>query len=284
MMPLDQHVPGCVAIYDSGLGGLSVLKAISKRLPSERLLYYADSYYAPYGDRDPVWINQRVSEVVDFCLRQQAKAIVIACNTVTAIAIESLRSRLSIPVIAIEPGIKVAALQTASGCIGVIGTTATLASERYWSLIDRYACNNIVISQPCPGLVDYIEDNNLEGPEICALLGDFLREMKREKISSLVLACTHYSFVRPQIRKIMGGEVMIVDPVNAVARQLSRVLKSKNLLYVSNSESSGEAGKIMFVTTGNLTIAKAFIKSQLGILNDEQRLTYMSIPKRQNSI
>ena len=165
---------GPIGVFDSGVGGLSVLRRIRALLPAEDLLYLADSAYAPFGDRPTEWIRARSLQLAEWLVAQGAKALVIACNTITAAASDLLREHVAVPVIAIEPAVKPAASVTRSGVVGVLATTSTLESERFASLLTRFARGVEVVAQPCPGLVELIERGELAAPATRALVERFV--------------------------------------------------------------------------------------------------------------
>ena len=195
-----------VGVFDSGVGGLSVLRAIREELPDERLVYVADSGHAPYGDRPPGFIEQRAAAITAFLLSQDAKAVVVACNTVTGAAIESLRARFTMPIVAIEPAVKPAAAATTSGVVGVLATTVTLASSNFARLVDRFAGEVTVITQPCPGLVEQVERGEFDGFETRALVEQYVRPLLERGADTLVLGCTHYAFLTEVIREVAGPD------------------------------------------------------------------------------
>ncbi len=215
---------GPIGVFDSGVGGLSVLREIRRALPHEDVLYVADSGYAPYGDREAEFIERRSDAIVRFLLGERARAVVVACNTATGVAVDALRSRFSVPIVAIEPAIKPAAATTTSGVVGVLATTATLASSKFATLLDRHGAAVHVIVQPCPGLAEQVEDGDLDGPKTQALIARYVEPLVRQGADTLVVGCTHYTFLAPLIRACAGPEVTIVDPAPAVARELRRRL------------------------------------------------------------
>lgn len=222
-----------IGIFDSGVGGLSVLKELRRELPNEPLMYVADSGFAPYGDREPEFIVQRSEAVVRFLLAEGVKAIVVACNTATGVAVEILRRRYPLPIVAIEPAIKPAVAATRSGIVGVLATSATLASRRFASLIDRHGAPVRIVSQPCPGLVEQVELGDLDGPYTARLVESYVQRLVQDGADTLVLGCTHYSFLLPLIRATAGNEVMLIDPAAAVAREVRRQLEHARLQRVS---------------------------------------------------
>ncbi len=213
-----------VGIFDSGLGGLSVLRAVQALLPGERLVYVADSRYAPYGERDDDFIAERTLAIGEWLAAQGAKALVVACNTATAQSIALARERLAIPLIGVEPGIKPAALLSKSRVAGVLATRVTLRSARFQALVERHAAGCRVLCQPGHGLVQAVERCDIGSPELLALLRGYLEPMLDAGADTLVLGCTHYPFLDAAIRSIVGERMTLVDTSVAVARQLQRVL------------------------------------------------------------
>lgn len=218
-----------VGIFDSGLGGLSVLRAVRAQLPDESFIYVADSHHAPYGPRDEVFITERTLAIGEWLAREGAKALVIACNTATARAIAAIRERLSMPLVGVEPGIKPAAAVSASGIAGVLATQSTLNSPRFQALLDRYGAGRRFICQPGHGLVEAIERGDTNSPALRALLDSYLQPMLDDGADTLVLGCTHYPFFTETIRDLVGDRLTIVDTSDAIARQLMRVLDERSL-------------------------------------------------------
>jgi glutamate racemase len=223
----EAHSP--VGIFDSGLGGLSVLRAVQAELPHEALLYVADSLHAPYGLRDNEYITDRTLAIGEWLVSQGAKALVVACNTATAESIALARTQLSIPIIGVEPGIKPAANQSTSRIAGVLATQVTLRSERFRSLIERYAADCQFICQPGHGLVEAVERCEVDTPEVRALLAHYIEPMLAAGADTLVLGCTHYPFFNAAIRRITGEQVALIDTSVAIAKQLQRVLEANGL-------------------------------------------------------
>ncbi|WP_442809177.1 glutamate racemase [Trinickia soli] len=223
-----------VGIFDSGLGGLSVLRAVRAQLPHERLLYVADSLFAPYGERDNEFITERTLAIGQWLASQGAKALVVACNTATAESIALARTQLSIPIIGVEPGIKPAAHQSTSRIVGVLATQVTLRSERFRSLLERYAADCQFICQAGHGLVEAVERCEIDTPEVRALLSRYIEPMLAAGADTLVLGCTHYPFLDKVIREIAGSRLALIDTSVAIARQLARVLQANGLRAPTN--------------------------------------------------
>ena len=228
LSPATAHDP--VGVFDSGVGGVSVLLEIQRQLPAEDLIYVADSAHAPYGDKPVEEIQERAFSIVEFLLGQHAKAIVVACNTATGVAVEALREHWAIPFIAIEPAVKPAAAATKSGIVGVLATRQTIASPRFARLAETWAHGARILAQPCPGLVEQIERGELATESTRNLIASLVRPLIDQGADTLVLGCTHYPFVEPLIAEIAGPAVAIMNPAAAVAREVRRRLKESELL------------------------------------------------------
>ena len=260
-----------VGVFDSGVGGLSVLREIRRELPGEHLLYVADSGHAPYGDKPTELIEARAIAIIEFLISRHAKAIVVACNTATGVAIQMLRTRFSLPIIAMEPAIKPAAAHTRSGVIGVLATSRTIASDNFAKLHERFGADAKILMQACPGLVEQVEAGDLYGEKTRALTERYIAPLLAQGADTIVLGCTHYPFLAALIREIAGPAVAIIDPSAAIARELRRRLASIKLLSI---ESLG--GTEMFWSSAKPDIARPVI-SQLwqadvdvrGLPNDE---------------
>jgi glutamate racemase len=239
-----------IGVFDSGVGGLSVLREIRRQLPAENLIYVADSGNAPYGDKSQEFIEKRSLAITRFLLDQGAKAIVVACNTATGAAVASLRSRFTLPIVAMEPAIKPAAAQTRTGVVGVLATRRTLASHNFVKLFERYATEAEILPQACPGLVEQVEAGDLAGVKTRDLLERYLSPLLAKGADTLVLGCTHYPFLRALIREIAGPNVAVIDSSEAVARQLRHRLDAHRLLA-----DTGREGQERFWSSGDPAIA-----------------------------
>ncbi len=221
---------GPLGVLDSGVGGLSVLVHLFRRLPAESMLYFADQTHIPYGPRPPEQIREFTAEITRFLLRGGAKMIVVACNTATAAALDYLRQSFPmIPFVGMEPAVKPAAQTTRSGKVGVLATPSTLNSHRYAGLMSRYAAGIQVYEDACSGLVQLIEAGAIDAPETRALLHRVVDPMLAAGVDTLVLGCTHYPFVGRLLAEIAGPDVTIIDPAPAVARQAQFVLQQHQL-------------------------------------------------------
>ncbi len=240
----DTQAQQAIGVFDSGVGGLSVLREIRRELPAEDLWYLADSDAAPYGDRPAAFIRERARTITAFFVDAGVKAVVVACNTATAVAVRELRETFTLPIVAIEPALKPAAELTRSGVVGVLATTQTLAGENLADLVARYGQRARMLLQACPGLVEQVEHGDLSGPLTEELVARYVRPLLEQHADTIVLGCTHYPFLLPVIRACAGPDVTIVDPAVAVARQLRRRLDSEHLL------STAPRGRERFWTTG----------------------------------
>jgi glutamate racemase len=248
-----------IGIFDSGVGGISVLHAIRHALPAEHLLYVADSGHAPYGNRHSSFITDRTTTIAQFLIDSQVKAIVVACNTATVVAIETLRSWCPIPVIAMEPAIKPAAGSTKSGVVGVLATHQTIASPAVARLCEQYGRETKIMLMACPGLVEHVERGELASDVTRALLVEYLSPLLEAGVDTIVLGCTHYPFLGELIQDIVGQNVAIVDPAAAVARQLVRRLGS-NLRLAPPDEAVSE----YFFSSGPVDQAHSVISTLWG--------------------
>ena len=247
-----------VGIFDSGVGGLSVLKEIRGALPAESIDYVADSANAPWGDKPPAFVRDRALRIANFLVAQGVKAIVIGSNTGTASSAEALRSRLSIPVVGIEPGIKPAVAATKSGVVGAIVPAAVGGSDRLASLLDRFGSDVRVIVQPVPGLVEHVEAGDLEGPELRRMVEGYVRPMLDSGADAIVLGSTHYVFLKTMIAELAGPDVALIETGAAVARRLARVLEEQRLL------ADGTQGLERFWTSGDPAGSSRVMSGLLG--------------------
>lgn len=232
-----------IAVFDSGLGGLTVLHALRERLPQEDFFYFADTRFLPYGDKPEAFLRERGVLIAEALARRGAKALVIACNTATAAAVEAIRAVTSLPVVALEPGVKPAAALTRSGVVGVLATTRTLHSERFQRLVGTHAHHIRVVAQACPGLADTIEAQGPASDEVAALLDNYVAPLAEAGADVVVLGCTHYPWVAEGIARRMPTGTVQLDTGEAVARQLERLLAAGGLL-------GGGHGRLTLATSG----------------------------------
>lgn len=219
-----------VGVFDSGVGGLSVVKAINALMPAESIRYVADTAHCPYGIRSTEYLRDRALRITQYLQAQGAKAIVVACNTATVATIGMLREQFTLPIIGIEPAIRPAAANTRSGVIGILATAATLGSAHLATLIERHTDYHEVLTSPCPGWVEAVEAGELDTPATQALVDAQVKPLLAAGVDTLVLGCTHFPFLRPLIERSAGPEVQIIDTGFPVARQLQRQLQVRGLL------------------------------------------------------
>jgi glutamate racemase len=261
-----------IGIFDSGLGGLTVLRAIRAELPQARLLYLGDNAHIPYGARPLAEVRAFSEAITRFLIAQGAAAIVIACNTASAAALHSLRATeafAGVPFVGMEPAVKPASASTRSGVVGVLATPATFQGELYASVVERYARGVRVIEQVCPGLVQRIEAGDLDSFETEMLLRGWVEPLLAEGADTLVMGCTHYPFVIPLLERIAGPAVTVIDPAPAVARQTARVWSQLQQPDQGPVETPS-AGIINYFTSGSPAIFGAALE-RLGIERGEIR-------------
>ena len=255
-----------IGVLDSGVGGMTVLKHIHALLPQEQLIYFADSKHAPYGSKTEAQIQARCIEIIDFMVAKKVKAIVVACNTATAAAIDLLREKYTLPIIGMEPAVKPAAEASLNGVIGVLATVGTLKSAQFAALLENYGRNVKVITQGCIGLVECIERGELHHPATYDLLCQYCQPLLNEGADTIVLGCTHYPFVKTTIQQIVGPEVTLIDTGEAVAKQLQHRLISLDLLYqpTSNPETRQSLGQVTLYTNSRASYAQQVISQLWG--------------------
>lgn len=236
-----------IGIFDSGVGGLSVAREIRRRLRSERIVYFADTAHCPYGGRPLEEIRSLSVAAGAALVRNGAKIIVVACNTASGAALETLRARLDVPIVGLEPAVKPAAEATRTGRIGVMATAATLRTERFDRLTHEFASDVDVIAQACPGLVELVEEGRLAGDEVDRALEPLLEPLRDAHVDAVVLGCTHYPFLREAIARGLGPEVRIIDSGAAVAKQVETVLRAEGLLRAQGAD----PGRLRLLTTGD---------------------------------
>jgi glutamate racemase len=236
-----------IAVFDSGVGGISVLKHIHDLLPAESLIYVADSKYAPYGNKSPAEIQARCFEIADFLIAQHAKVLVVACNTATAAAVDAMRERYHLPIIGMEPAVKSAAAASKNGVIGVLATVGTLKSAQFAALLESYGRNVKVVTQACVGLVECIERGDLESAVTFKLVQQYCQPLLDQGADTIVLGCTHYPFVKPMIEQIVGADIALIDTGAAVANQLKHRLLAEQLQSMQLQD-----GSVLFWTNSQL--------------------------------
>ena len=237
---------GPIGMFDSGVGGLSVLREVHLRYPGEDLLFFADQAHVPYGPRPKEDVLAFSDAIVRYLLQRGAKMIVVACNTASAAALQPLRERFpDIPFVGMEPAVKPAVEKTSTGIVGVLATPATFQGELYASTVARYADGVTLLQDTCPGLVERIERGDLRSQETRRILEEALLPMLAQEVDEIVIGCTHYPFVISLIRDIVGEYVQVIDPAPAVARQVGRLLEEEGLLRKNPA-----GGKLIYITSG----------------------------------
>lgn len=265
---MQGHHP--IGVFDSGIGGLSVLRAIRQQMPSEPVIYLADQAHVPYGPRPLEEVRRFSVAIARFLLTHQAKIIVVACNTASAAALYQLRKEFpQVAFVGMEPAVKPAAESTRTGRVGVLATPATFQGELYASVVERFARDVRLYTDTCPGLVAQIEAGELNAPATRAILEKALEPMLRQNIDTIVLGCTHYPFVIPLLQHIAGPQVRVIDPAPAVARQVGRLLQAAGLAAPENA-----APPFRFYTTGSVDLIQRQLTALLGCDGQASGLTW----------
>ncbi len=254
---LDERAP--IGLFDSGVGGLSVAWHIRGELPAEKLLYIADSAYAPYGGKTSAQVEERAVKLSRYLAQRRIKALVVACNTATAAAIHRLRSLHTVPIIGMEPALKPAVAMTRTGVIGVLATAGTLNSDKFYRLQAEVGRGVRIITQPCPGLVELVENGNLDGIKTRRLAAQYLGNLLSRGVDTVVLGCTHYPFLIPLFRHIAGPEIRVLDTGIPVSKQVRRQLEARNLCAAP-----GKDGGLEILSTGDLARAREVIAKLWG--------------------
>ncbi len=219
-----------IGIFDSGIGGLTVARAVYERLPHESTVYFGDTARVPYGPKSPETVRRYSIEILDWLLHQGVKAVVVACNTSTAHALEALQAHSPVPVVGvIEPGARAAAAASAGGTIGVIGTAGTIASNAYARAIQRASAGAQVEQRSCPLFVPLVEEGWFEHPAAELIAREYLEPLRRARVDTLVLGCTHYPLLRPLVQRIMGAEVRLIDSGEETAGAVEQALAAGSL-------------------------------------------------------
>lgn len=272
MVDVDANAP--IGVFDSGVGGLSVLRALWRELPGETFLFLADQAHVPYGPRSLEQVRGFSEGIARFLLAQRVKLIVVACNAASAAALHHLRATFpQTSFVGMEPAVKPASESTSSGVVGVLATPATFQGALYASVVERFANGVQLLQHTCPGLVNQIERGRLDEPETRAILEDALRPMLAQGIDRIVLGCTHYPFVIPQIESIVGEGVRVIDPAPAVARQVRRVLEQHSLIREPQRGEQVDP-ETRFLTSGDPPILERLLFELLGIRRQAERVTW----------
>jgi glutamate racemase len=268
-MPTDPNSP--IGIFDSGVGGISVLRAIREQMPEESVVYFGDQGHIPYGPRPMLQIRQFSEAITKFLLEKNAKIIIVACNTASAAALKYLREQFpQVQFVGMEPAVKPAAEHTQTGRVGVLATPATFQGALYASVVERFANGVELFQDTCPGLVQQIEQGNLEGAETRRILEAALLPMLEQDIDTVVLGCTHYPFVIPLIQKIVGPGIRVIDPAPAVAKQTGRLLEAKEMRNDARS-----CGNVKFYTSGDADTLKMLLPELIGEWGEVQKVKWL---------
>ena len=268
-----------IGLFDSGVGGLSIWRQVVHALPSEPLLYVADQAHVPYGQRSAAEIQANSQAIADYLVAEGCKAIVVACNTASAVALEPLRQRFpQLPILGLEPAVKPAVQLTRSGVVGVMATPATFQGQLYRATVGRYATAVQVVEQVCVGLAELVEQGELESPDCDARLMGYLKPMLAAGADTIVLGCTHYPFVIESIRRLVGPSMAVVDPAPAVARHLADVLAREGLLAPAERGPLEPASRYRFATTASPSDFNRALSRLVGVSSSSQALIWQQRP------
>ncbi len=260
-----------IGIFDSGVGGISVLRAIREQMSEESVIYFGDQGHVPYGSRSMEQIQSFSEAVTRFLLAQDAKIIVVACNAASAAALKYLREKFpAVQFVGMEPAVKPAAEQTQTGKVGVLATPATFQGMLYASVVERFANGVELFQDTCPGLVQQIEQGKLHGRETRQILENALLPMLKKNIDTVVLGCTHYPFVIPLIQRIVGENVRVIDPAPAVARQTGRLREASGMMDENDAR-----GSMLFYTSGDPDALRSLLPMLLGEMGDVEKVMWL---------
>ncbi|MEM8858413.1 MAG: glutamate racemase [Chloroflexota bacterium] len=263
-----------IGVFDSGIGGLSVLQEIHRQCPDQSTLYFADQANIPYGQKSKSELISYCETITQYLLGRGASVIVVACNTATAAAIDQLRkNHPDIPFIGMEPALKPAASTTKSGKVGVLATAGTFKSQKYAQLMTRFSDQVEIFENSCVGLVEQIESGHLESQLTREMLEEFINPMLEKKVDTLILGCTHYPFVKSAIKSIVEDKAQVINPAPAVAKQVGRIVNS--LKSQINADSSINLNE--YITSGSL-------EHFVSLVNRLKNVRDKSIEEEENSI
>jgi glutamate racemase len=269
---MSDNSTSCIGVFDSGVGGLSVLREIRAQMPEECVIYFGDQGHIPYGPRPMQQIRNFSEAITNFLLEQNARIIVVACNTASAAALKHLREKFpTVPFVGMEPAVKPAAEQTQTGKVGVLATPATFQGALYASVVERFANGAQLFQNTCTGLVQQIEQGNLDGPQTRRILTDALLPMLEKNIDTVVLGCTHYPFVIPLIQEIVGKKIRVIDPAPAVAKQTRRLLEAGGLKGPGSMRSD-----VRSYTSGDPDEFKSLLPKLLGESGEVERVEWQN--------
>ena len=267
-----------IGVFDSGIGGISVLRAMRAQMPNESIIYFGDQGHVPYGSRPMEQIQSFSEAITRFLLDHDSKMIVVACNTASAAALKYLRSTFpDVTFVGMEPAVKPAAETTQTGRVGVLATPATFQGALYASVVERFAAGVELMQSTCPGLVQQIEMGELHNGQTRKILEDALHPMLEKNIDTVVLGCTHYPFVIPLIQEVVGEKVRVIDPAPAVARQVQRLLEVQGKL-----NRSGVKGKVEFYTSGDVESMKSLLPVLFGEMGEVRFVRWKSDSEMEN--
>ncbi|WP_297420387.1 glutamate racemase [Clostridium sp.] len=226
-----------IGFFDSGVGGLSVMKEAVSIMPNENFIYFGDSKNAPYGTKELDKVRNLTLEAVNFLLNKNVKAVVVACNTATSAAIDVIRNKYNnIPIIGIEPALKPAVKLNRKGNVIIMATPMTLREKKFKALMEKYRSEASIVSLPCAGLMEFIEQGILDGDELESYLKEKFKPYLRNNVGSIVLGCTHYPFIKKALANVIGEDIPLIDGGLGTAQELKRKLSEKDLLNDSNAK------------------------------------------------
>ena len=235
-----------IGVFDSGVGGLTVFKALRKELPREKLLYFGDTARVPYGTKTKESVTRFSMEIASFLEKRGIKLLVVACNTASSLSLGALKRALTIPVVGvIRPAVRAAVATTKTGTIGLIGTEATVGSGAYQKALSSIASYDRIVARPCPLFVPLVEEGWWDGKVTRAVAEEYLAPLKRSKMDALILGCTHYPMIAPLLQRVVGSRVKLVDSGRETAREVRAVLEKEGLL-----NATGRGNQTFFVTDG----------------------------------
>lgn len=262
---------GSIGVFDSGVGGLSILRALSQKLSHESFLYVADGIHCPYGVRPAQEIRRLSEAICRYLVQQNAKLIVVACNTASAAALSHLRTTFpKLPFVGLVPAVKPAAQITETGVVGVLATASTFQGQLYKDVVRRHAQETQVMAQVCDGLVECVEDGALDTPYTKSLLRSYIHPLLEAGADTLVMGCTHYAFLIPTIRQLIGEEIILLEPSGAIARRVTQILE------VEEATKKKGMGNTTFATTGDPSHFQRVIQGLLKKVASPHHLHWMN--------
>ncbi|MBM7616066.1 glutamate racemase [Alkaliphilus hydrothermalis] len=267
-----------IGVFDSGVGGISVLADLIQILPNEKYIYYGDSGNAPYGIKETEEVKVRSFEIAEFLIKKGIKILVVACNTATSAAVRELRQKLQISVIGMEPALKPAVEGASQGSIVVMATPVTLKEEKFANLIRQFEDHNDIIKLPCPGLVEIIESKGEEGAELEAYLRQLFDSIDLSKVSSIVLGCTHYIFIRDLLTKVVGESIKLVDGNYGTAKHVARTLQQMGLVNKQSAKNETEVRMYNSGFSNEMELGKELLKKRLQTLGFTGKVSFLDAP------